>query len=66
MNSYERLQRRLRNELVDRPPNFDIMMQFAAHYIEQDFQNERIKKSFNSADPALNFGHNVKSARQSD
>jgi MtaA/CmuA family methyltransferase len=35
MNSYERLQRRLRNEPVDRPPNFDIMMQFAAHYIKQ-------------------------------
>lgn len=29
----ERLQRRLRGEPVDRPPNFDIMMQFAAHYI---------------------------------
>ncbi|MGC8780196.1 MAG: uroporphyrinogen decarboxylase family protein [Anaerolineae bacterium] len=35
MNSYERLTRRLRGEPVDRPPNFDIMMQFAAHYIGQ-------------------------------
>lgn len=35
MNSYERWQRRLRHEPVDRPPNFDIMMQFAAHYIKQ-------------------------------
>ncbi len=35
MNSYERLQRRLHHEPVDRPPNFDIMMQFAAHYIKQ-------------------------------
>jgi MtaA/CmuA family methyltransferase len=29
----ERLSRRLHGEPVDRPPNFDIMMQFAAHYI---------------------------------
>ena len=35
MNSSERLQRRLRGEAVDRPPNFDIMMTFAAHYIKQ-------------------------------
>jgi len=35
MDSYERLTRRLRGEPVDRPPNFDIMMQFAAHYIGQ-------------------------------
>jgi len=33
MNSYERVMARLRGEPVDRPPNFDIMMQFAAHYI---------------------------------
>lgn len=35
MNSYERTMRCLRHEPVDRPPNFDIMMQFAAHYINQ-------------------------------
>lgn len=35
MNAVERLSRRLRGEAVDRPPNFDIMMQFAAHYIGQ-------------------------------
>jgi MtaA/CmuA family methyltransferase len=33
MNSYERLRRRLGGEPVDRPPNLDIMMTFAAHYI---------------------------------
>jgi uroporphyrinogen decarboxylase len=33
MNSRERVSRRLRGEAVDRPPNFDIMMAFAAHYI---------------------------------
>lgn len=35
MNSYERLRLRLAGEQVDRPPNFDIMMTFAAHYIGQ-------------------------------
>ena len=35
MNSYERLQRRLRGKPVDRPPNLDIMMVFAAHYVGQ-------------------------------
>ncbi|NWG16973.1 MAG: uroporphyrinogen decarboxylase family protein [Chloroflexi bacterium] len=35
MNAYERVIKRLRGEPVDRPPNFDIMMQFAAHYIGQ-------------------------------
>lgn len=35
MNSYARVTRRLRGEPVDRPPNFDIMMTFAAHYIGQ-------------------------------
>ncbi len=35
MNSYERLMARLRGEPVDRPPNFNIMMQFAAHTINQ-------------------------------
>ena len=35
MNSYERTMARLAGQPVDRPPNFDIMMQFAAHYIGQ-------------------------------
>jgi MtaA/CmuA family methyltransferase len=35
MNSLERVQRRLAGQTVDRPPNFDIMMTFAAHYIGQ-------------------------------
>ena len=35
MNSLERLTRRLQGEAVDRPPNLDIMMTFAAHYIGQ-------------------------------
>ena len=33
MNSRERVYRRVRGEAVDRPPNFDIMMAFAAHFI---------------------------------
>ncbi len=33
MNSYERFAARLRGDAVDRPPNFDIMMQYAAHHI---------------------------------
>lgn len=32
MNSYQRATARLRGEPVDRAPNFDIMMQYAAHY----------------------------------
>ncbi len=35
MNSYDRFTSRLRGEAVDRPPNFDIMMTFAAHHIGQ-------------------------------
>lgn len=35
MNSYERYQARLAGEPVDRAPNFDIMMQYAAHHIGQ-------------------------------
>ena len=35
MNSYERTLHRLRGEPVDRPPNFDIFMTFAAHFIHQ-------------------------------
>jgi uroporphyrinogen decarboxylase len=33
MQSYERVLARLAGQPVDRPPNFDIMMQFAAHYV---------------------------------
>jgi MtaA/CmuA family methyltransferase len=35
MNSFDRTFQRLQGEPVDRPPNFDIMMTFAAHYIKQ-------------------------------
>lgn len=35
MNSYERFLNRLQGKPVDRPPNFDIMMQFAVHYVGQ-------------------------------
>ena len=35
MNSLERLRRRMRGEPVDRPPNLDILMTFAARYIHQ-------------------------------
>jgi uroporphyrinogen decarboxylase len=35
MNSFERMTRRLKGEPVDRVPNFDIMMTFAAHYIKK-------------------------------
>ncbi|MCB9057777.1 MAG: uroporphyrinogen decarboxylase family protein [Calditrichae bacterium] len=35
MNSSDRVKKRLRGEDVDRPPNFDIFMTFAAHYIKQ-------------------------------
>ena len=35
MNSCERVVRRIQGEAVDRPPNFDIMMTFAAHHIGQ-------------------------------
>jgi len=35
MNSFERVINRLEGQAVDRPPNFNIMMQFAAHHIRQ-------------------------------
>ena len=35
MTSFERFQKRLKGQTVDCPPNFDIMMQFAAHYIKK-------------------------------
>jgi len=39
MNPYERLQRRLRGQPVDRPPNLDIMMTFAARYIGETLRH---------------------------
>ncbi len=46
MKAYERVMARLRGETVDRPPNFDIMMTFAAHYINQPlsryYQDSRV------------------------
>jgi uroporphyrinogen decarboxylase len=46
MNSFERVLNRLHGEPVDRIPNFDIMMQFAAHYIHQPlssyYQDHRV------------------------
>jgi MtaA/CmuA family methyltransferase len=33
MNALERVRNRLAGQIVDRPPNLDIMMQFAAHHI---------------------------------
>jgi MtaA/CmuA family methyltransferase len=35
MNSLERLKQRLLGEVVDRPPNMDIVMTFAAHHIRK-------------------------------
>jgi MtaA/CmuA family methyltransferase len=35
MNSFQRFHNRINGDPVDRPPNFDIMMTFAAHYINQ-------------------------------
>ena len=35
MNSYQRFANRLKGQPVDRVPNFDIFMTFAAHYINQ-------------------------------
>jgi MtaA/CmuA family methyltransferase len=35
MNSYQRYTNRLADQPVDRVPNFDILMQFAAHHIRQ-------------------------------
>ncbi len=39
MTSFERFQHRLAGKPVDRPPNFDIMMQFAAHYIHKPLRD---------------------------
>ena len=35
MNSFERFRNRLHGDAVDRPPNFNIVMAFAVHYIGQ-------------------------------
>jgi len=35
MNSFQRMKKRLNKLSVDRPPNFNIYMTFAAHYIKQ-------------------------------
>ena len=39
MNSLERCLARLRGQPVDRPPNFDIFMTFAAHRVGQALRN---------------------------
>jgi MtaA/CmuA family methyltransferase len=39
MTSFERFQHRLAGRSVDRPPNFDIMMQFAAHFIKKPLRD---------------------------
>ena len=53
MNSYERVTNRLHGEAVDRPPNFDIMMTFAAHHIGQPlaryYQDHRVLGDANLA-----------------
>lgn len=53
MNSYERTMKRLRGEPVDRPPNFNIMMQYAAHHIGQPlnryYQDHRVLCAANFA-----------------
>ncbi len=53
MNPYVRYKARLRGEPVDRPPNFDIMMQYAAHYIGQPlaryYQDHRVLVAANLA-----------------
>ena len=53
MNSLERMHRRLAGEPVDRPPNFDIMMQFAAHHIgaplSRYYQDHRVLCEANMA-----------------
>ncbi len=53
MNAFERVTRRLQGEAVDRPPNFDIMMQFAAHYsgypLSRYYQDYRVLVEANLA-----------------
>lgn len=53
MKSFERLQARLLGQAVDRPPNFDIFMTMAAHYIGQPlsayYQDYRVLVAANMA-----------------
>ena len=53
LTPYERFKRRLGGEPVDRTPNFDIMMTFAAHYIGQPlshyYQDYRVLAEANLA-----------------
>jgi MtaA/CmuA family methyltransferase len=53
MDAHQRLYTRLRGLPVDRPPNFNIMMQFAAHYIGQPlsayYSNHRVLVEANLA-----------------
>lgn len=53
LTSYERFVRRLGGEPVDRTPNFDIMMTYAAHYIgqplKQYYQDYRVLAQANLA-----------------
>ncbi|NWG13253.1 MAG: uroporphyrinogen decarboxylase family protein [Acidobacteria bacterium] len=53
MNAFERFEKRLRGERVDRPPNFDIVMAFAAHYIRRPlsryYQDHRVLADANLA-----------------
>lgn len=53
MNSFERFHRRLAGEPVDRPPNFDIFMTFAAHHIGEPlslyYQDHRVLVDANLA-----------------
>ncbi|MFN2201113.1 MAG: uroporphyrinogen decarboxylase family protein [Caldilineaceae bacterium] len=53
MNAMERFRNRLAGDPVDRPPNFDIFMQFAAHHIGQPlaayYQDYRVLVNANLA-----------------
>ncbi|MCJ7622236.1 MAG: uroporphyrinogen decarboxylase family protein [Anaerolineaceae bacterium] len=53
MNSIERMKKRLQGEVVDRPPNFDIFMTFAAHHIGKPlhdyYQDHRVLVEANLA-----------------
>jgi MtaA/CmuA family methyltransferase len=53
MTPFERMQRRLKGEPVDRPPNFDIFMTMAAHHIGQPlsayYQDYRVLVEANMA-----------------
>ena len=53
LTPYERFKCRLAGESVDRTPNFDIMMTFAAHYVDQPlssyYQGHRVLAEANLA-----------------